>query len=290
MAGEMGKPDYQEQDRAYMEGAARPLESYGSVLMTNSRFLNSAKMRDVYAQEGLRKDGRDVPATYMVHQAAMAIGELTDTAEVERLIAAEKAKNPEFAAWLDKRSLSDFTLEDLKDFAPDTLGGIVHNYLFTNGFDLNHSKRGLVPTTDYTFMQKQRVVSHDIEHIVSGLGPNLIGEHALIACNMKCNYDYFSADLACELVRMSGFLMSTGVMKINLHSPHLMSEYFKAITIGVNMANGMTRPLLVNDWRDYLDWTLEEIREELNIVGAQPAGTWEWTNEASRGDYAAAAE
>ena len=44
----------------------------------------------------------------------------------------------------------------------------------------------------------------------------------------------------------------------------------------------MKRPLILNDWRDYLDRTLDEIREELNIVGAQPAGTWEWTNEASR--------
>jgi ubiquinone biosynthesis protein Coq4 len=284
MAGEMGKLNYEEQDRAYMEGPARALEQFGSVLMTSSRFLNSARMRDVYAQEGLRKDGRDVPATYMVHQAARAIGELTDDDEIERLIAVERGKNPEFAAWLDKRSLCDFTLDDLKDYAPDTLGGIVYNYLYTNGFDLNHSKRGLVPTTDYTFLAKQKVVSHDIEHIVSGLGPNLIGEHALIACNLKCNYDYFSPELACELTRMSGFLMSTGVMKINLHSPSLMSEYLKAVTIGVNMANGMKRPLLINDWRAYLDWTLPQIREELNIIGAQPPGTWEWTNEASRGD------
>ena len=282
MAGDMGKTDYEKQDREYMEGKAKPLSEYGSVLMTSSRFLNSARMRDVYAQEGLRKDGRDVPATYMVHQAAMAIGELTDAEEVERLVAVEKAKNPEFAAWLDKRSLSDFTLDDLKGFAPDTLGGIVHDYLFTNGFDLNHSRRGLVPTTDYTFMQKQRVVSHDIEHIVSGLGPNLIGEHALIACNLKCNYDYFSAELACELTRMSGFLMSTGVMKINLHSPHLMSEYLNAVAIGVKMAEGMKRPLLVTDWRDYLDWTIADIRKDLNILNAQPPGTWDWTNEASR--------
>jgi ubiquinone biosynthesis protein COQ4 len=282
MAGDMGKTDYEKQDREYMEGKAKPLSEYGSVLMTSSKFLNSAKMRDVYAQEGLRKDGRDVPATYMVHQASMAIGELTDAAEVERLVAAEKAKNPEFAAWLDKRSLSDFTLADLKDFAPGTLGGIVHDYLYTNGFDLNHSKRGLVPTTDYTFMQKQRVVAHDIEHIVSGLGPNLIGEHALIACNLKCYYDFFSAELACELTRMSGFLMSTGVMKINLHSPHLMSEYLNAVSIGVKMAEGMKRPLLITDWRTYLDWTIEDIRKDLNILNAQPPGTWEWTNEASR--------
>jgi ubiquinone biosynthesis protein COQ4 len=282
MAGDMVKPDYEKQDREYMEGKARPLSEYGSVLMTSSRFLNSARMRDVYAQEGLRKDGLDVPATYMVHQAAMAIGELTDNDEIERLVAVEKAKNPEFAAWLDNRSLSNFTLDDLKDFAPNTLGGIVYDYLYTNGFDLNHSKRGLVPTTDYTFLAKQKVVSHDIEHIVSGLGPNLIGEHALIACNLKCNYDYFSPELACELTRMSGFLMSTGVMKINLHSPHLMGEFLNAVALGVKMAEGMSRPLLINDWRAYLDWTIEDIRKDLNIVGAPPPGTWEWTNEASR--------
>jgi ubiquinone biosynthesis protein COQ4 len=140
MAGDMGKPDYEKQDREYMEGKARPLSEYGSVLMTSSKFLNSAKMRDVYAQEGLRKDGHDVPATYLVHQASQAIGELTDAAEVERLVLAEKAKNPVFAAWLDKRSLSDFVLDDLKGFAPNTLGGIVYDYLYTNGFDLNHSK------------------------------------------------------------------------------------------------------------------------------------------------------
>lgn len=282
MAGDMGKPDYEKQDREYMEGKARPLSEYGSVLMTSSRFLNSARMRDVYAQEGLRKDGLDVPATYMVHQAAMAIAELTDNDEIERLVAVEKAKNSEFAAWLDNRSLSNFTLDDLKDFAPNTLGGIVYDYLYTNGFDLNHSKRGLVPTTDYTFLAKQKVVSHDIEHIVSGLGPNLIGEHALIACNLKCNYDYFSPELACELTRMSGFLMSTGVMKINLHTPHLMGEYLRAVAIGVEMAEGMKRPLLITDWRTYLDWTIDDIRKDLNILNAQPPGTWEWTNEASR--------
>jgi len=282
MAGDMGKPDYEKLDREYMEGKAKPLSEYGSVLMTSSRFLNSAEMRDVYAQEGLRKDGLDVPATYMVHKAAMAINALTDDAYVAGLVAAERAKNPEFAAWLDKRSLSNFTLDDLKGFAPGTLGGILHDYLFTNGFDLNHSKRGLVPTDDYSFYLKQKVVSHDIEHIVSGLGPNLIGEHALIACNLKCNYDYFSPELACEVTRMSGFLMSTGVMKINLHSPHLMGEYLNAVALGVKMAEGMKRPLIVNDWRDYLAWTIDDIRKDLNIVGAPPPGHWEWTNEASR--------
>jgi len=62
MAGEMGKPDYQEQDRLYMEGEARPLEQFGSVFMTSSKWLNDAVMRDVYAQEGLRRSGRASPS------------------------------------------------------------------------------------------------------------------------------------------------------------------------------------------------------------------------------------
>src|ERR1700744_4310247 len=113
MAGDMGKPDYEKLDREDMEGKAKPLSEYGSVMLTSSRFLNSAEMRDVYAQEGLRKDGLDVPAPYMVHRAAMAINSLSDNAHAAGLMAADKAKNPEFAAWLDKRSLSNFTLDDL---------------------------------------------------------------------------------------------------------------------------------------------------------------------------------
>ncbi len=284
MAGDMGKPDYEELDRAYMEGPRRPLEQFGSVIMTSSKWLNSARMRDVYAQEGLRKDGRDVPPTYMVHQAAMAIAELTNEAGLEALVAREKTLKPEFAAWLDARSLSDFTVGDLVGYKPETLGRILHDYLSGQGFDLNHSKRGLRPDSDYRYMSKQRVVSHDIEHIVSGFGPNLIGEHALIACNLKCTYDYFSPELAGELTRMSGFLHSTGSMKISLHSPRLMGEYLTGVQMGVTMANGMSRPLLINDWRAYLDWTLADIRADLGILNAPPPGLWDWTNEASRGD------
>jgi ubiquinone biosynthesis protein Coq4 len=279
----MGKPDYEKLDREYMEGKPRPLDSFGSVIMTSSKFLNSARMRDIYAQEGLRKTGHDVPPTYLVHQAAMAIAELTDQAEVEALLAAEKAQNPLFAVWLDRRSLTDFNLDELAGFAPGTLGGVVHDYLTSTGFDLNHSKRGLRPTSDYTYMQKQRVVAHDIEHIVSGFEPNPLGEYALIACNLTTYYRFFSPEFAGEMTRMSGFLFSTGVMKTNLHYPELMREFLAATRWGVEMGEGMNRPLLLADWRGYLDRTIPEIREDLGIVNAPPPGTWAWTNDARRG-------
>jgi ubiquinone biosynthesis protein COQ4 len=283
MAGDMGKPDYTEQDRAYMEGPARSLDQFGSVFMTNSKWLNSAKMRDVYAQEGLRRAGHDVPPTYMVHQAAQTIMELSDQAETIGMIEAEKTLKPLFGAWLDKRSLSDFTLDELKDYAPDTLGGVVHEYLSRTGFDLNHSKRGLQPTSDYAFLQKQRVVSHDIEHIISGLGPNPVGEQALIALNLKTYFDFFTPELAGDLTRMSAFLLSTGVMKANLHYPGVMSAFLDGVATGSAIGEKMKHPLLLADWRAYLDWTIEDIRADLNIIGAPPQGTWDWTNDARRG-------
>jgi ubiquinone biosynthesis protein Coq4 len=283
MAGEMGKPDYEKLDREYMEGPSRSLDQFGSVIMTSSKFLNSARMRDVYAQEGLRKTGHDVPPTYMVHQASQAIAELTDEAEVQRLFEHEKQVNPVFAAWVEKRSLTDFTIPELAHHAKGTLGGIVHDYLASTGFDLNHSKRGLQPTTDYTYMLKQRVVGHDIEHIVSGFGPNPVGEYALIACNLKCYYSFFTPEFACELTRMSGFLFSTGVMKINLHYPAVMGEFLNATRWGVEMALGMKKPLMVTDWRSYLDWPIEDIRRDLGITNAPAPGTWDWSNEARRG-------
>jgi len=283
MAGEMGKPDYEKLDREYMEGPSRGLDQFGSVIMTSSKFLNSARMRDVYAQEGLRKVGHDVPPTYMVHQAAQAIAELTDEAHVAALVDQEKQKNPVFATWLDRRSLSDFTIAELEGYAPDTLGGIVHDYLTRTGFDLNHSKRGLKPTSDFAYLQKQRVVGHDIEHIVTGFLPNPLGEYALIANNLKTHYDFFSPELAGELTRMGGFLLSTGTMKTNLHYPTLMAEFMTAVKWGVEMAEGMHKPLMLADWRAYLDVTIADIREDLGIRNAPPPGTWDWTNQARRG-------
>ena len=85
------------------------------------------------------------------------------------------------------------------------------------------------------------------------------------------------------MTRMSGFLLSTGVMKTNLHYPALMAEKLNADRIGIEMGQGMTKPLLIADWRAYLDWTIADIREDLNIVGSPPPGTWDWTNQARRG-------
>src|SRR5271166_4540227 len=144
MAGDMAKADYDKLDAEYMEGKQRPLDQFGSVIQTSSKYLNSARLRDLYAQEGLRKNGKDVPLTYFIHQTTQALLEVTDEDECEALVAKDKARLPDFAAWLDARVLTDFTLDELSGFAPHTFGGKVHAYFSAQpGFELNFINRGL---------------------------------------------------------------------------------------------------------------------------------------------------
>ena len=284
MADDTAKKDYAKLDAEYMEGKRKPLEDYGSVILTSSKFLNSARLRDVYAQEGLRKNGYDVPPTYMVHQAAQALAELSDENEIEALIAEGKKVKPDFAAWLDAKVMTDFTIDELKGYGAGTLGGMIHDYFASRpGFELNFTNRGVQPTSDYKYLQKQRTLAHDIEHMITGFGPNPAGEYALIAVNLKAYYNYFSPDLACELTRMTGFLLSTGLMKANLHYPQVMGAVLDAVQQGTLMGDKLKRPLLVTNWRTYLDWQIADIRADLNIIGAPPPGTWDWTAEARRG-------
>jgi ubiquinone biosynthesis protein Coq4 len=77
--------------------------------------------------------------------------------------------------------------------------------------------------------------------------------------------------------------MSTGIMKTHLHYPALMEEMMNGMRRGMDMGDGLKRPLFMTDWRSYLAWPIKEIRKDLNILDAPPPGHWEWTNAAWEG-------
>ena len=47
MADDAPVIDYDKLDAEYMEGKRKPLEEFGSILMTSSKYLNSARLRDL---------------------------------------------------------------------------------------------------------------------------------------------------------------------------------------------------------------------------------------------------
>src|SRR5438445_417080 len=93
-------------EASYLTGGREPAVS--SVLVSSSKYLNNPLFRDLYAQMGLKRNGRDLPDAYLVPELNRAFAEVTDADAVAQLLAAERRRRPEFAAWLDERFVSQF--------------------------------------------------------------------------------------------------------------------------------------------------------------------------------------
>jgi ubiquinone biosynthesis protein COQ4 len=168
-------------ESGYMQGSKEPVTS--SVLISNSKYLNNPYYRDAFTQMALRKHGHDLPETYMVPAMIKAITEVKDIGEFFQLLIAEKEKNPEFGTWLDARRITSYAPEMLKEHGPGTLGAAIYDFLAQGDMSMEFMLQG-VPSNDLEYLIKRRVMNHDIEHLVTGFGPNQLGEEALAICNV----------------------------------------------------------------------------------------------------------
>lgn len=267
----------------YLAGGYKPLETASSILVSSSKYLNSPRLRHIVAHEALRKDGWDIPVTAMLPEFMHAINELHDYQQDLKAIEEERQRLPEFAAFLDERFISDIRAEDLKNCAPGTLGAEVYAFMTGTGMDINFQRETEIFSDDLHYYTRRSGQCHDIEHIVTGLGPNPWGEMALIFFKATMDSHYFSPAVASIIHRQ--ILTSTGTyfIKTNLHYPQLMPGLLDAFRLGVDMAKRVTRQFLYIKWEEYWDTPLDALRRELNIVGFPPKGAWDWTEEAHRG-------
>ncbi|WP_380875485.1 hypothetical protein ACFB49_04810 [Sphingomonas sp. DBB INV C78] len=277
----MNKPIELNKDEAsYLMGQAEPAKS--SVLISTSKYLNNPLFRDIYAQFGLKRDGHDLPAAYLIPELSRAFGEVTDYGQVFANLTAEKARLPEFAEWLDARYVSNFTPELVEGSAPGTLGELMHDFIVKSGLDIDFMYTG-APTNDFEYLVKRRVQNHDIEHMVTGLDPSPVGEIALIAANTMANSNYFGTDFAHELNAYGSILTATSISRAGLHYPAVLPTLFDGIARGTMLGAKQKKPFFMIRWEDYLDWQITDIREEFSFQDGPPLGDWEWTYEAFRG-------
>lgn len=262
------------EEAMYLKGPNPPVTS--SVLTSSSRFLNNPVYRDLYAQMGLKKDAHDLPDTYLIPEIINIHSQMDEGNASVTALEAEKKRLPEFADWLDARFWSTFSVDSIVGHEPGTLGYNVHEFMSKSGMDIDFMYKE-DPKTDYDYMEKRRVQTHDIEHMVTGLDPSPVGEIGLIAYNLTLNTNYFSKEFAGELNRLNGFLLSTSLMRSNLHFPHMLGAYLEAIARAHTMAEKLKRPLLFLKWEDYFDWQIADIREEFHMNQAPAKGHWDWT-------------
>lgn len=264
--------------RAYFNGAIRQVETGSSVLVSSSPYLNSAELRHLVAQEMLRRNGPDLPNTAYIPEVAQILHQLEDMPRVMRLFEEEKARLPKFREWLERRQLSDFRIDEVKDCAPGTLGAALCDFMRNSGYQLDLFFQEIQATNDFTYYLRQTSLTHDIEHIVTGFGPNHGGEVALLVANMHSKARYFHPELAAFFNRIATYLRAKTLMKDGLHYAEAAVVQYEAEYLGAQQARNWKYPLMMVCWRDYADWQISDLREELGITPVVPEELWADTN------------
>ncbi len=267
-----------EGERSYFNGAIKKVSTDSSVLVSSSPHLNNAQLRGLIAQEMLRRNGPDMPNTAFIPEVAQLLFQCEDLGQIVQLFEEEKARLPEFKDWLDKHLLADFKKEEVKDCAPGTLGAALYDFMVNSGYELDIFFREIQVVNDFTFYLRQTALTHDIEHMVSGFGPNHGGEVALLTANMHSKVRYFRPELAAFFNRIPTYLKAKTIMKDGLHYPAAAALNLEAEYRGHIQAQSWKYPLMLVNWREYVDVQIDDIRTELGISPVPPKDLWEGTN------------
>jgi len=267
-------------EAAYMRGDRAPVA--GSIPMSTSKYLNSPLFVHAFSQMSLRRMGDDVATTYDIPEMSRAMADVADHGEWARLVEVEKLKNPEFAAWLEQRRSTRYDPKTMGHYAPGTLGATIRDFLISSGYDMEFIDKGLQPANDLEYVMKRTGECHDIQHMVTGFGPNLAGEHALIMMNVTAIARYFSPDLATTLSRSQHFLAAASYMRSALHYGAGMPLLLEATQLGIEAGRALRKPLLIVNWEDYLDWQLDAIAADLGFTRG-PGDAWQAEDHLLRG-------
>ena len=258
-------------DAAYMKGDGAPVA--GSIPMSTSRYLNSPLFSHAYTTLALRRFGHDIPVTYDIPDMQRGMEDVADVRNTVRLIAEEREKKPEFAAWLDRRRDTRWNPEELRHYADGTLGATIRDFLTKSGMDIEFSYKGKEVTSDIEYLFKRGAQSHDIQHMVTLFGPNIAGETAMAMMNVTCDANYFSPELAHAIYMGTLFVSSASYMRAGLHYPAGMPILLEAMERGIAAGRAIRKPLLMVDWEDYLDWQIADIAADLGFEQG-PGDAW----------------
>jgi ubiquinone biosynthesis protein COQ4 len=268
-------------DLDYLNSGSKEIRTESSVLVSSSPYLNHAKLRDLIAQEMLRRNGADLPPAAFIGDVAQIFHQLEDQANIQRLFELEKKRLPDFRAWLERRQLADFKAEELKDCAPGTLGAVIYDFLANSGYKTDFFFQGMKVETDFEFCQKERALTHDIEHMITSFETDHAGEMALLAANARAIYKYFRPELAAFFHRVGTYLQAKTLMKSGLFYPEAFKVELEAQDLGAQQGHNWKMPLMMLPYRDLVHTQINDIRAEYGITPTIPSGAWKWTTAAN---------
>lgn len=237
-----------------------------SVLISSSKYLNHPSLRNWVAQEMLRRNGTDYPATYAIPELVTILLELQNRDEIEAMFTKARKSWPELDRWFEEAHVSTYTKADLAKHPEGSLGNKLYRYLTEWNLELDLSTHNEFQG-QYGYFMLRAGQQHDIEHLLGGAGYDALGEAIPNYMRLASFLKYFEPDLVREIFLVQHFLINTALSRTLLHYPETFAAFWERLTVGTTVGN-QSGPFFLQKYEDYFDLSVEEAREKIGIVGA----------------------
>lgn len=269
-------------DTPYLLRGVTQVPTDSSVLVSSSKYLNNAALREWVATELLRRNGPDMPTPSGAYRLNAIMKEIQDPRVIDRMFAEERKRWPELDAWFRRAHIPTYTLADLGRYPPGSVGHIYYRHLSDNNLQIEIIPRW-EPKSDFEYWALRSVQNHDLEHILGGGGFDSLGELVPGLLKLTYCYKFFSPELANELAVKQYFLSVRFISRMALHYPQCWQATWAAIEAGRRVGLASDAFFLAK-YEDIFHLTPEAARAELGIREAVDIDTAEasriWDNSA----------
>jgi ubiquinone biosynthesis protein COQ4 len=246
-----------------------PTES--SVLISSSRWLNDARIREWIATESLRRNGHDYPLLYGLPTLVEAVDQVRDTDRAERLIAEERRRNPTLDRWFEERFISTYTLDDLEKYPPGSIGRLQFDYMREHDLSPQLDPRLMAdpnwkPQFDIEYYNLRSGQTHDFYHILGEVGFGVVAEYFITGVVTGNVFAHVSPDAAGELLTMNTMIMFPWMFRTMLHYPAAWPTLWRNLTYGYEIGQ-QSDMLFTARYEDILHLSPAEAREALGWRG-----------------------
>ena len=251
----------------YLARGVNLLGTESSVLVSSSKYLNNARLREWVALAALRRNGPDFPPAAEMYELIQSLAELRDFDHIEAMITEERKVNPAFDAWFAEGFTSNYKIEDLKDYAPDSVAGTYYRVATEGNYEIQIVP-DFKPRSQWEYYSLRAGQTHDYEHILTGGGFNYMGELIPYWFRLATIHTHIrNKELAGEMSVMSIFGTMRYVIRTMLHYSEVWETALECIAQGIRIGRE-SDPFWMAKMEDIWPLTVAQAREKLGVRGA----------------------
>ncbi len=259
-------------DVPYLLRGIMPVGTDSSTLISSSKYLNSAALREWVAMIALKRNGPDFPPAAEMHELIGILNSLRDFDHIEAMFHAERKINKPLDDWFNAWHISDYNMAELKDCAPGTVGGIYHEVATAGNYEVQIVPY-MEPRTQFEFFNLRSGQTHDYEHILCGGGFNSMGELIPYWYRLTNVHKHIhNKELAGELSVMSILGTMRYVVRTMLHYPQVWETAVQCMQRGMAVGQ-QSDALFLARMEDTWHLPLAEARAKLGVRGAEDVDT-----------------